>query len=268
MTTRHVSAQNDYPFHPVSDALRPVALGILDVYFVIQGQETGIVSEESSSSAQESDQVLLQTVYLISYLVTGPLTKYTFRAFYGNRYWDMTFSVPNTGGELGQVNNDDGSDCRAVLIYNSDLIMQATADISLQVEPGRAQFHTEQVDSMSFFNIWRCSGVEDASSSLSVLEIGSPAMELDMVDGHNTQLAYESSLEIIGGVGLGKGIIPDAGNTSPECQSSSEAETDLEDVVTVINGILPTNGNIPVRVEGSIGLQRAPGRLELLIRNQ
>lgn len=269
MTTRHVSAQNDYPFHPVSDALRPAALGILDVYFVIQGRETGTISEESSSSDQECDQALRQTVHLIAYVVSGSVTKYTFRAFHDNRYWDVTFSVPNAGGEIGQVNNDDGSECRAVLIYNSDLIMQATAGTSLQVEPGRAQFHTEQVDSISFFNIWRCNGAEDPASSLSVLEIGSSAeMSLDMVDGYNTQLAYESSLEIIGGVGLGKGIIPDAGGTSPECQTSSEAETELEDVVTTVNGLLPNNGNIPVRVVGSIGLQRSPGRLELLIRNQ
>lgn len=274
MTTRHVSAQNDYPFYPVPDALKPVAKGILDVYFVIQGDETGNIPHDSSSDSSSHQGELpdsrVQRVYLRRYEDLGATTRYIFRAVHGDRYWDVTFTVPNTGGDLGQVSNDDGSACRAVLIYNSDFIMHATADITLMVEPGRAQFHTEQVDTLGFYNIWRCAGAEDSESSIEVLTLGSSGedMSLNMIDGHNTVLTYESSLEIIGGVGLGKGITPDAGNTAPECQSSSEEEINLEDVVTTINGLVPENGDIPIQVIGSIGLQRSVGRLELLIRNQ
>jgi len=268
MTTRHVSAQNDYPFHPVPESLRDVAKGVLDVYFVIQGDPTSVWEGGSSSSSEEEQIELYQKIALIRYEQMGSVTKYTFRANYDIRFWDITFSVPNTGGELGQVTNDDGSDCRAVLVYNSDFIMQATADICLWVEPGRSQFYTEQVDSISFFNIWRCNGVEDSSSSIEVMSLDPASMSLNIVDGYNTEVAYDSSLEITGGTGLGKGIIPDAGNTGPECQSSSAAEVELEDVVTVVNGIVPDSGNIPVRVVGAIGLQRSEGKLEILIRNQ
>ena len=277
MTTRHVSAQNDYPFYDVPEALRPVAFGILDVYFVIQGRETGILNGEESSSSDSSaepDSIspLVQIVVLHKYEDLGGSTKFTFRASSGNRYWDVTFTVPQTAGDISQVNNDDGSDCRAVLIYNGDLIITGSQDwVGLGVEPGRAQFHTEQVDSLAFFNIWRCNGSEESDSSVEVLSLGqsSGEMELDLADGYNTVLAFDSSLEIIGGVGLGQGVVPDAGNTAPGCeQSSSEQELDLDDVVATINGIVPDAGDIPIGVVGSLGIQRTEGRIEFIIRNQ
>jgi hypothetical protein len=149
--------------------------------------------------------------------------------------------------------------------------MQATASIDLLVEPGRAQFHTEQVDSLSFFNIWRCNGEESSESSIEVLALGTSSaeeMSLELIDGYNTSLNFDESLSIVGGVGLGQGIAPDLGNTGPACSSLSEEVLDLDDVVTTINGILPEAGDIPIGVVGSIGVQRSEGRIELIIRNQ
>jgi hypothetical protein len=275
MTTRHVSAQNDYPFHPVSDALRPVAKGILDVYFVIQGAYQTFSTDTSSAEESSSEELvapdLAQLVRLIHYEDLGTTTRYTFRAEEGLRYWLITFTVPNTGNDIGQVSNDDGSECRAVLIYNSDLVMQATASVNLLVEPGRAQFHTEQVDSLNFFNIWRCNGEESSDSSLEVLSLpgdSSGEMSLELINGYNTEWTYDDSLEVVGGVGLGLGVVPDAGNTAPGCSSSAEDPLDLTNVVATINGILPTDGNIPIQVSRSIGKQRSAGRIELIIRNQ
>jgi hypothetical protein len=273
MTTRHVSAQNDYPFYMVPDALRPLAQGILDVYFVIQGPESGFMTGTSSSSSEEAEEPpeLLEQVRLVQYDNLGTTTRFTFWAISGNRYWVITFTVPHTGGDIGQVSNDDVSDCRAVLIYNADFITLASGTDILQVEPGRAQFHVEQVNTLEFYNIWRCNGVETPESSNEVLKLGASSsgpMELALVNGYNTVVSYESSLEIAGGTGLGLGIVPDIGNTAPGCSSSGEEDLELEDVVTTINGILPEAGNIPLQVSRSVGKQRSPGRLELLIRNQ
>ena len=168
MTTRHVSEENDYPFQGVLlDSDATAVAGILDLYFIIQGPATrGWTTESSSSSAAP----VVPIIQLSSYTVGGSETEFVFDAVSGSNIWEIAFSVPNTGASLGQVYNDDATSCHAVLIFNSDKITTSGGgSTSIPVEPGRAQWHVEQVDDMSFFNIDRCNGVENEDSSWPVV---------------------------------------------------------------------------------------------------
>jgi len=171
MTTRHVSAENDYPFQGVlSDPDAAAVAGILDLYFIIQGSATGSGTTESSSSSSSAAPVV-PLIQLSSYTVGGSETEFMFDAVSGSNIWEIAFSVPNTGASLGQVYNDDATSCHAVLIFNSDKIATSGGgSTSIPVEPGRAQWHVEQVDDLSFFNIDRCNGVENEDSSWPVFE--------------------------------------------------------------------------------------------------
>jgi hypothetical protein len=141
----------------------------------------------------------------IPHLHDGQYTDFVFTACDGSNVWEIKFRVPNesttttaridgpapagapqvvrddTGAEIGQVYNDDDTSCHAVLIFNSDKITTAgggresedeayePAHMRIPVEPGRAQWHVEQVDDLNFFNIDRCNGVENEDSSWPVV---------------------------------------------------------------------------------------------------
>jgi hypothetical protein len=132
-------------------------------------------------------------------------TVFTFTAVHGFNTWEIVFIVPNRattdklrtdgvirgpelglpgtvgasdeGACLGQVYNSDNTECHAVLVFNSALILTsegphlpAGVDTAMiPVEPGRAQWHVEQVEDLNFFNIDRCNGVENEDSSWPVV---------------------------------------------------------------------------------------------------
>jgi len=263
MTTRKVSAETDYPFVPeLSVADAAVVAGIVDIYFVIQGPP-----DEESSSSEETD--LLQNVYLVDYSLVGDNTLFHFEAVEGIRVWDITFTVPNTDSYTGQVGNDDDSDCRAVLVFNSGKIVQAAGNCRLRVEPGRSQWHTEQVNRLEFYNIGRCD-FEETEAEYLVLRLpdgsSSEEMNLAVADGYNCVVDGESGLQFTGGVGLGLGIAPDRGNTAIGCSSNSEL--DSTEFVSTINGLLPVNGDIPIQTSASIAKRRTIGRLKFYVRQQ
>jgi hypothetical protein len=269
MTTRHVSAENDYPFQGVLlDYDATAVAGILDLYFIIQGAATRSWTAESSSS---SAAPVIPLIHLSSYTVGGSETAFVFAAVSGSNTWEIAFSVPNTGAALGQVYNNDDTSCHAVLIFNSDKITTSGGgSTSIPVEPGRAQWHVEQVDNMSFFNIDRCNGVENEDSSWPVIleEQSSGSGEdlvVDWVDGYNCALAASSSsLELVAGIGAGAGPAPDYGNTGSSCVASDT--NILDDAILVINGVPPVNGDIPLTTSPGIVIQRTRGLIELVIR--
>ena len=184
MTTRHVSAENDYPFVPVLDTGDAAAVGgILDLYFVVQGQPTGFEEGSSSSSGEEEELERVHEIHLVSYSVSGPVTTYTFEAQENNEIWEITFDVPNTAADTGQVYNTDSTSCRAVLVFNSDTVVDAgSASVHIKVEPARAQWHTESVDSLNFLNIYRCNGVEDPDIEIGLPSSGSSGADLAWTD--------------------------------------------------------------------------------------
>ena len=328
MTTRHVSAENDYPFQftglDTAGSDNPdvgIAAGILDLYFIIQGEPTRAGDTGSSSAAPE-----LPLIYLSAYKVTdtafehthgdpphgggtphptGTVTEFVFDAVIGSNVWEIKFRVPNKssteklrldgeirddpGAILGQVYNDDDTSCRAVLVFNSDKIttfggigetIPSLVDWTdppsgtrtmIPVEPGRAQWHVEQVDDLNFFNIDRCNGVENEDSSWPVVfeEQSSNSdtdIVVDWVDGYNCELVASSgSLEFVVAAGIGAGTSPDYGDTG-SCSSLSGDANVLDDAVLVINGVPPVNGDIPLATSPEIGIQRSRGLIELVIR--
>jgi hypothetical protein len=344
MTTRHVSAENDYPFQltgldtarGIDGAGNPVIIpdvdivaGMLDIYFIIQGKPTRAWDTGSSSSSSAAPELPL--IYLSAYKVTdtgfehahgdpdhglltphplGTDTLFVFDAVVGSNVWEIKFRVPNKssteklrldgeirddpGAILGQVYNDDDTDCRAVLVFNSDKIITFGGiggvipslvgwtdppwgtRTMIPVEPGRAQWHVEQVDDLSFFNIDRCNGVENEDSSWPVVfeeqssSSGSsnplyPDIVVDWIDGYNLELeASSGSLELVVAAGIGAGTSPDYGNTGESC--SSAGANVLDDAVLVINGVPPINGDIPLATSPEIMIQRSRGLIELVIR--
>ena len=269
MTTRHVSGEVDYPFvPPLPDFERAISAGILDVYFVIQGEPSFVTTSGSSSAAPASSSVPdegceepAKTVHLISSAVAGTDTIFTFHAVEGNKTWVITFTVPNINADIGQVDNDDLTDVKGVFIYNSSKIPASTTDLYIEVEPTRVQWHTEIVDLITFKNIKRCNGIEDSDTLITAHSIDD-GDSLNIEDGYNTEVSYEDGiLSFNAEEGIGKGVAPNLGN-SGDC---TEEEAD-DQVITTINGISPVDGNIPVNVSNLFGKQRTRGRLEIISR--
>lgn len=275
MTTRHVSAETSYPFVSATSAqARLHTGGILDLYFVVQGPPTGQQSSSGASSLspdQTSGESVNRWVDLVYYEAIGSITRFTFYVREGEDRWDVFFDVPNTGGVTGQVHNADTTYVNAVLVYNSeDVIDTGEGWVGYTVEPSRAQFHTEQVNSFTFRNISRCAGSEDPTVLFDafVLQTGSSSGEvhLDLVleDGYNCAVSFLDELIFSGELAVGKGTAPDFGNTDPLC--TEDPNDALEFIVTTVNGIAPVNGGIPVIVSGGLGAQRMPGRIEIISR--
>jgi hypothetical protein len=279
MTTRHVSSENDYPFIPLLDTADGlVTAGILDVFFVIQGASS-FIDTSSSSAAAPCTLNAVNFIQLTAYAVVGTTTTYTFRAQQRDRVWLITFDVPNDSASgTGQTNNTDGSDVQAVLIYNADKVIAAgSGSVSIEVEPGRAVWHTEQVDQIIFKNIARCAGVEDDTTLVAVDQFpnGEPLSTeiiIPFEDGYNTTVRYvKDALVFTGGTGFGRGLSPNLGDTVI-CDSSSSNSTFLSisanDLITTINGVRPVNGDIPIHVSQTLGKNQAVGILEIIAKQE
>lgn len=274
MTTRHVSAETDYPFEPdLSETQQLIVGGILDLYFVVQGPPSSEESSSNSSSEPGPCEVVDRRVYLEYYEILGAITRFGFACRAGDMQWDVVFDVPNTGGATGQVRNTDDTDVDAVLLYNTDNITDTDlggADFP-EVEPSRAQFHIEQVDTISFLNIGRCAGSEYPDQLFTVLELepgsssGDVFLDLDLEDGYNCEVEQASGEVVFSGqLDAGEGLAPDFGDTIPSC--SENPEDVLEEIITNINGLAPVNGDIPINVSRGLGTQRVPGRVEVIPR--
>jgi hypothetical protein len=273
MTTRHVSNQVTYPF--IAPVLVDEIKGILDIYLVIMGVPDSIVGVFETDIHVELIEVADQ----------GTTTKYTLQAYKGYGVWDFEFVVPHTG-DTGQVANSIGNDCVGTLIYNTENVYKGggTVITSYELEPSRAQFHTEQVNSIVFQNICREAGVEDFNTLIDVIEFTDVSPFTDSVvipfeDGYNTIVRYDEetdTLSITAEQGTGKGQAPDYGDvagcgsassqSSSQVSGSSSGSARESAFVRVINGLVPVDGNIPINVSRSLSLNIAQGRVEILAR--
>jgi hypothetical protein len=279
MTTRHVSAENAYPFVP--PVLVTAADGILDLYFVIQGEPTSYASSSSSSAsgAPAASHADFLQVSLVSYVAGAGTTTYTFEALFNARIYEIVFVVPHTGG-TGQVSNTDATAVSAVMIFNTDKIIKAgSSSVQLEVEPSRAQWHVEDIQSIEFLNIAREAGVEDPTTLIPVRSFSS-SDDIEFEDGYNTEVGFDGGTELsfIGGLALGKGLAPGFGETTSSASStsgSSESQSSISsgaippaqvDAVSTVNGFIPVSGRIAVTVSQSLAIQRSVGLLEILGR--
>lgn len=262
MTTPKPSLQGIYPFTPpVSDADASYCRGILDLFFVIQGDPTGVYGGPvyESSGAEE---YVLPFVHLRQVTPGVSDVTYTFWAVEGSSYWEIVFVVPLTGG-MGQVRNSDATDCSAVMIFDTELTYRgAPVSVELRVESGRTEWHTERLEQIELFNIWRQRGVERLNVLIPFTTLSGL---IELFNGYNTEWQYSSgntTLAVTADAGLGKGRCPDYGDTV----AGGSSESGLESLVTTINGIAPRGGDIPVETSPSLGLQRAPGRLTIVVK--
>jgi hypothetical protein len=275
--TRKVSTETVYPFvPPLSSLLTSVVAGIKDLYFVIQGDPTSIIAASSISSSSSSRTTIFYEDFvqtrLAEYTAGFGNTVFRFEAILNSALYEVTFTVPHSGG-LGQVYNDDGSLVRAVLIYDTAFIIKTGSSlVSIVVEPSRTQWHTEKVTSINFYNIQRCNGVEDqtvlipldiipASSSSQSSGAGN-TFDLRFRDGYNTRISFDEGLSFFGEAGIGRGLAPTFGNTI-DCASSSSA-TAFQEGITTVNGVIPVSGNIPIEVSPSLGKQAETGRIRII----
>jgi hypothetical protein len=278
MTTRHTSADNDYPFVPLLEGDDVTIVGgILDLYFIVTGQPDLITGESSSAMGSSSAAPCPEDprkLVLTKYSIVGAVTEFYFTAYEGSKQWDIVFEVPNSAGvqTIGSVTQSSGNNVEGVLIFDSDKILSVSTGSDfpsepLEVEPGRTQWHTEQVDTLTFLNITRCNGVENSDSLEVVLaqSSSSGAFSLDLENGYNCEVSYteEDGVQFIGALGLGKGVAPDLGNTE-ECSSSPTNL--LDEIITTINGLAPVEGDIPLATSPGLAIERSPGQITIIRR--
>jgi len=261
MTTRHYSAEGDYPFvPPLTGNPRDIAKGILDLYLIIQGAPAG-----------SGAPIPHPTTMMIDAVASGPGCVLTFRStFTTGDYWDYTFTVADFSqdGLLEQLTPVGGS-VSGMLVYNSGRLSEAsypeTTDV--EVEPARVQWQIERTESLLFRNITRCNSVEDPDTLVDILntsELGEDVIKF--ANGYNTKVYIEDdALVFEAGAGFGKGRMPNLGNTDTGICPEPDLDAVVEGVL-VINGLLPNNGDIPLSVSSELYIEREPGRI--LIRKR
>ena len=269
MTTRPISMQGLYPFAPpVMPSNVPIIAGLKDAYFVIQGPPTGALPGSpwgSSSSDSSGSPLYYPAVGLVRVEPGVPTSRYIFWAIQGNLYWLIYFDVPNLGG-TGQVRNTDATNVDAVLLFDTEeLYVGPDKDVWEVIEPGRTQWHLERVTAIRFYNIWR-DGLSNEQPEVLIPVQFLPDVSniIRLEDGYNTTVVYdedERQVAISVGVGDGKGNAPDYGQTA-----GSSASPESEQFVTIINGITPVNGDIPVETSPSLGIRRQQGRIEIIVK--
>lgn len=252
---RHESANIAYPLIEVPEALQDETAGILDVYCVLFGDPDGQLSglSGSSSAGDLAPRLELRTIATV-----GLVTTFNFRAYLDSYYWDIAFDVSHALG-IGVVKVKDSSrDC--VLIVDADQMFKGDSDIYLEAEPARAEFHRERLSSLAFYNIYRAGETEDPDTLLHVATYDADG-EIPLQDGYNTFVSYDGELAILGEAGGGLGAAPDYGDTALASGSSTAFPADF---VSVINGLLPRDGQIAVDVSSGLGLEAGEGYLRIV----
>lgn len=263
MSTRHISAEGDYPFvPPLTGSIQDLAKGLLDMYIVIQGSPSG------SGPAIDYPTTTLQSA-----VASGAGCILTFRStFTDGSYWEYTFTVTDFSidGTIEQL-SPVGGDVTGMLVYTATRLSEVTYPVNTvsEIEPARVQWHVESTAEILFQNITRCNSVEDEDTLVDVLntnELGDDVIRIE--DGYNTKVSLvEGSLVFEGGAGLGKGRMPDLGNTDTGVCPEPALDAVVEGVLT-INGLLPENGNIALEVSKELYLERTPGRILVKKRQQ
>lgn len=234
--------------------------GVLDVWFVIQGAPTGVLPALASSVSGETQPY----IDLLSVTPTVDHNHYVYWAVWGTWYWEILFDVPWIGG-MGQVYNDDATNCLGVLIFDTEILYRGAAmDLVARVEPARTEWHTEQVNSIAFLNIWRQNGVEDPNIQL---PLAMPTDVIELVDGYNTELAFDdlvSALSIMAAPGIGRGRCSDYGDTVGGGGGSSVT---VPDFISTVNGLAPQMGDIPIEVSASLGVKRQTGLIQIVLKS-
>jgi hypothetical protein len=258
MSTRHYSSEGEYPFVPgTSGEALKLSKGILDFYAVVQGDPTGALAP-----------VPLPITYLQDASTSGAGVILTFRSVNVNGdYWEYTFTVPDITQE-GSIDNVAavGGDVTGMLVYNSKLLGLVTYSVTtnIEIEPARVQWHAEITKNLVFHNITRCNSVQDTDTLVEILDTASLVDDtLKFVDGYNTEVTAEDSvLTFEAAAGNGKGRMPNLGNTDTEVCPDVPLGEGSNGVLT-INGLIPNNGDIPLRVSSALYIESSAGSIAI-----
>lgn len=272
MTTRHTSAENEYPFENGGQGLPEAAQGIVDLWFVVHGPPTHPVPPFSSISSSggigQPDPV--DSTHLIAVEAFATYTEYTFRIRRDGWGWQVDFQVPHDSPGTGTVQNVDQSVVSAVITYNENNILKTGSSLeNLRVEPARTVYYHEAVAKINFLNKRRCEGVE--TEDLEEVKVLLPGEDLDIGDGYNMTLSIEDGeLTLDGGNGNGLGNAPSVAFGDTEgCEGSSSGSPVVSEEVSLVrtvNGITPADGNVVVATSRLVGKEKANGRLTLIVR--
>ena len=100
MSTRHVSAENQYPFIS-SETLPEGAQGIVDLWFVVHGAplpDPGYVGSSSTVTATHPIRT-----ELVSAEAGVSTTVYTFFIYHYGGFWMTQFTAPHTGTGITKI---------------------------------------------------------------------------------------------------------------------------------------------------------------------
>jgi hypothetical protein len=254
---RHFSSQGDYPFVPIlSGDIKTFAASILDIYIVIQGEPTDTTTP-----------VDYPITYLMSATEASNEVTLNFRSIYINGdYWDYTFILPDVTikGDIITVGSLGGY-VSGVLSYKTPISTSLfPINTPLEIESARVQWHIEFIEAIVFQNITRCNSVEDTDTLIDILNIQDlPTDVIKFKDGYNCVVSYEdNNLTFTASQGIGKGKMPNLGNTNPEMCEEPTINS-LPDGVYVINGLLPVNGDIPLEVSSALYIDKEPGSIKI-----
>lgn len=255
MSTRDISTQRAFPMVPATFGSEEEQLvwGLADIFFIVRGLRDGEDLGLSGRGAR-----------LISWTSGGTTTDLVFRVNEETSYWDFTFTVPNNSVdvEIGKAVATVSGDSYAVLFYNSDTIPSTTNTTDLEVEPCRAQWLTEQVDSIGFYNIGRCYDEEFEAEEYLVKEVNAGDPDLDMEDGYNTALTVnDTELLVNAQAGIGKGTADEAQIVPPgrvPCDVPSRLNATY---VTTVNGLQAVDGDLNLEGGGSLTVAKEIGSI-------
>ena len=257
---RHTSNNNVYPFVPgtVSPLLDPLVLGLLDVFIVIQGAETGTGSAVTIPEVKVVGTNTSANDLILSLRATE----------IDGRYWDFDVTIPsaNSPGTISSTSISSNADIKVSLFYDTSYTIEAFVNeiAEAQIETSRVVWKTEKLNSISFSNIARCNSTEDAGDIVETFtyDLNAVSPEINIIDGYNTEWSYtDNTLTLVGQAGIGQGNSPDYGNTEgSSCPVIDTAE--LEGVYT-INGLLPVNGNIDLLTSSALYLNKSTGKIEV-----
>lgn len=255
MPSRNVSNETFYPFVPDrtnTDAFS-VMEAVKDVFFVVQGTPTAFLGGNVVPQAFMTAVTLLGTKYTLSFVT-----------YQGDYSWEFQFDVNENEG-IVEASVSPGSDVRGVMIVDTDALTEYLIPVPIEVEPARAIWNTEQIDSITFANIRRLDGVEDASVEVDILTLNTDPIVVSLEAGHNTEWSVDDDgaavLTVAEGIGLGRN--EDYGDTV----AGGAEPIDADNIVRVVNGIQPIVGDIPVTVSASMSIETSKGLVEIVRRS-
>jgi hypothetical protein len=257
MPARRQSSDILYPFTPAAEAHRALLKGIVDAFFIVHGLPAEVGSGISSYS---------MSLYSADVQASG--NTYVFKAQAPDTFIKTyTFEAPRGVGLAKITANED--DISFIIVDSSNMadLVGTTTNLSVELEPSRVAWHTEEVRTIRLTNEYRDANIATRAGSIAnnadstVLSLSESSNTLRLENGYNCSLSYEEdsqTLTITGVVGGGKGLpteVPwDSGGGTKDTRTGIKS----------INGVNDA-GNVSIEFGGGITPSYGPHSISLEI---